>query len=234
MDRKLLLMPGAVVIAAVVLAVGFYASRAQPDVLSVTGSAKRAVTADTAKLMLNWTRSVGVGSLSAGYTQMKQDEKTIAGFLNEKGFAETDIRISAVSLEEPNKYTPGAVQEYTLRQYVTVSTADINKVADLAKNLQPLVDRGIVLAPQQPEYYYSKLADLRIELLGDAVKDARARAQIIATNGGQRLGSLMSASMGVVQVLTPNSTDVSDYGTYDTSSQEKEVMVTVRASFRVK
>ncbi len=40
--------------------------------------------------------------------------------------------------------------------------------------------------------------------------------------------------MGVVQVLPPSSTEVSDYGAYDTSSIEKEVMVTVKASFRLR
>jgi hypothetical protein len=234
MEKKLFLMPVAVVVGALVLAVGFYASRVQDDVLSVTGSAKRSVTADTAKLTLHWSRSTGVSDLRGGYIQMKQDENQILSFLGEKGFGDADRIVSAISLEEPNKYNPGMVQEYTLRQYVTVTTADITKVADLAKNLQPLVDRGIVLAPQQPEYYYGKLAELRIELLGDAVKDARARAEIIATNGGQKLGSLMSASMGVVQVLSPDSIDVSDYGAYDTSNQQKEVMVTVRTSFRVR
>lgn len=232
-DKKLYIMPAAVVIGALMLSIGFYASRVQSDALSVTGSAKKAVTADTAKLTLNWSRSVGLGDLRSGYVQMKADETAIMAFLKTKGFEGDAVAVSAVSLEEPNRYNQQAIQEYVLRQYVTVTTHDINTVAVLAKNLQPLVDKGIVLAPQQPEYYYSKLAQLRIELLGDAVKDARERAQIIATNGGQKLGSLLSASMGVVQVLTPNNTDVSDYGTYDTSSQQKEVMVTVRASFRV-
>lgn len=234
MDKKLFIMPVAVVIGALVLSVGFYASRVQTDVLSVTGSAKRAVTADTAKLTLHWSRAVGTGDLRGGYSQMKQDETAIVAFLKTKKFEDADMNVSTVSLEEPNKYTPGVIQEYTLRQYVTVTTGDTARVGELAKNLQSLVDRGIVLAPQQPEYYYSKLADLRIELLGDAVKDARARAQVIATNGGQSLGSLMSATQGVVQVLAPDSTEVSDYGAYDTSTVEKEVMATVRAAFKVR
>jgi hypothetical protein len=75
---------------------------------------------------------------------------------------------------------------------------------------------------------------LRVSLLGEAVKDAEARAKIIAQSGHRNLGVLTTASMGVVQVLTPNSTDVSDYGSYDTSSQNKEVMITVRATFKVK
>lgn len=228
------LIPATVIVASLILSAGFYFSRVQQDVLSVTGSAKQAVVSDTAKLTLYWSRIVALDGLRGGYTQMKQDEKSITAFLKSKGFGDTDMMVAAISLEEPNRYDANAPQNYTLRQYVTVTTNDINKVADLAKNLQPLVDQGITLAPQQPEYYYSKLADLRVSLLGAAVKDAQARAKIIAESGHQTLGALTTASMGVVQVMTPNSTDVNDYGSYDTSSQNKEVMVTVRAAFKVR
>ena len=56
----------------------------------------------------------------------------------------------------------------------------------------------------------------------------------IASSTGQTVGKLKSASSGVVQVMQPNSTDVSDYGSYDTSTIEKEVSVTARAVFFVR
>jgi hypothetical protein len=71
-------------------------------------------------------------------------------------------------------------------------------------------------------------------MLTEAIKDAKARAEKIANSSGKRVGVIKSASMGVVQVLSPNSVDVSDYGTYDTSTINKEVMVTVKALFTIK
>jgi hypothetical protein len=70
--------------------------------------------------------------------------------------------------------------------------------------------------------------------LGEAITDAKARAEEIAKSGGAKVGKLMSASSGVVQVLAPNSTNVEDYGSYDTSTIQKEVSVTARASFGVR
>jgi hypothetical protein len=78
------------------------------------------------------------------------------------------------------------------------------------------------------------LSDLRVSLLGDALKDAKARANEIARASNQNIGKLKSASSGVVQVLAPNSTDTSDYGTYDTSTINKDISVTVRATFVVR
>ena len=56
----------------------------------------------------------------------------------------------------------------------------------------------------------------------------------IATAGGNSVGAIKSASSGVVQVLAPNSVEVSDYGQYDTSKIDKEIMVTVKATFEIK
>jgi hypothetical protein len=72
---------------------------------------------------------------------------------------------------------------------------------------------------------------MRVALLSSAIKDAGARAAAIAKESGRSVGTLRSASGGVVQVLPQGGVDISDYGTYDTQSKQKEVMVTIRAMF---
>jgi hypothetical protein len=66
------------------------------------------------------------------------------------------------------------------------------------------------------------------------MQDAQSRAASIAKTTGKNVGILKSAAMGVVQVMQPNSTDVSDYGNYDVSTIDKEIMITVKASFTIK
>jgi hypothetical protein len=73
---------------------------------------------------------------------------------------------------------------------------------------------------------------MRVSLIGKAITDAKLRAESLTFGG--TVGKLKSAGTGVTQVVPVNSTDVSDYGTYDTSTIEKEVIVTVKASFVVK
>ena len=81
---------------------------------------------------------------------------------------------------------------------------------------------------------FFSLPDIRIELLDNAIADAKLRADKIAKAGGKQIGALQSASSGVVQVLAPNSVEVSDYGMYDTSKINKEIMVSVKTSFEIK
>jgi hypothetical protein len=127
-----------------------------------------------------------------------------------------------------------ANKNYSLTQNITINSSDVQKITDLSKNTTPLVTQGILFSTNTLEYYYSKLPDARIALLSDAVADAKARATQLAEAGGKKIGALQSATNGVVQVLAPNSSDTSDYGTYDTSSIEKNIMVTVKTTFELK
>lgn len=229
-----LLLAFGMIAAAGLASYAFYSVRQLDDTLSVTGSARQRVTSDTVKWTGSFSRSVPVDGLKGGYAAMQTDEKKVMDFLVGKGVPAEAVTIQPVSLEEPFKYNFGIPREYFLRQNVEVRSADVQKVTAVAKDLQPLIDAGVVFSSQMLEYSYSKLPDLRVALLSDAVKDAQARAGKIAESTGRGVGTLRSASMGVVQVLPVGSVEVSDYGAYDTSGIEKEVMVTVRTAFSLR
>lgn len=236
-NKNSLIITGAIlglslIIMGSVMGYAFYKSRGT-DTLMVTGSAKQQITSDTVKWVAAFTRTAPVGNLQSGYAQMKNDLDSVIQYLKSQGVKDSDIKTSAVFLDEQFKYNPQAPKQYDLRQTVEVNSSDVAKITDLAKNVQPFANKGIVFSTQSLEYYYSKLSDLRISLLSNAVKDAKARADKIAGATGKSVGSLQSATMGVVQVLPINSIEVSDYGTYDTSGIEKEVMVTVRTTFNL-
>jgi uncharacterized protein len=81
---------------------------------------------------------------------------------------------------------------------------------------------------------YTKLADLRPKLLADATKDALGRAKVLVDATGGKLGGLRDVNVGVFQITAPNSTEVSDYGVYDTSTLRKDVTAVVNVSFALK
>lgn len=223
------------IIAASIFSFAFYSARSSEDSLAVTGSAKKQVKSDTVKWTSNFARSVPTSELKSGYDQMAQDLMIVKKFFKDQGISEANLGISPITVEQPySANNTEGPKEYILRQNVEVSSTDIAKITDLAKNVQPIVNQGIFFTTQSVEYYYSKLPELRISLLGEAVKDAQIRAREIAKNSGRSVGSLKSAGMGVVQVLPINSVEVSDYGAYDTSSIDKEVMVTVKTAFTLR
>lgn len=222
------------IIAAGIGSLTFYMVRTGNDTLTVTGSVKQKVTSDLVKWTGMFQRNIPQEDLKNGYTQMKADEALVLDFFKNNGFDETMVRITPVFMESPFQYDPNAPKEYILRQNVEIQSAEIDKITSMAKNTQMLIDQGVIFSTNSLEYYYTKLPELRIALLKDAAADAKMRAQKIAESTGLRVGSIKSANAGVVQVLQVNSTDISDYGAYDTSTIEKEVMVTVTAIFNLK
>jgi hypothetical protein len=127
-----------------------------------------------------------------------------------------------------------AEKQYTLTQNIEVQSEDVQKLQNLSQRGGELISRGLIYSTNSLEFYYSKLPEARIALLSQAIDDAKARAGELAKNSGKKVGSLKSATSGVVQVQSRNSTDVSDYGSYDTSKIDKQITVTVKASFTLK
>src|SRR4030042_4602138 len=212
-------------ISALIGSLTFYIVRSPEDTLSVTGSVREKVTSDIAKWTSNFSRTVPSEDLRSGYQMMQNDLRLVLNFFEDNGFTEEDILISPIFMEQLYLYDPNAPKENLLRQTVEIQSTDVDKITFMAKNNQELIDQGVIFATQSLEYYYSKLAELRIDLIPDAINDAKLRAQKIAEGSGKTIGVIKSANLGVVQLLTVNSTEVSDWGTYDTTTIEKEVMI---------
>ena len=212
----------------------FYKLRSM-DYISTTGSAKKAVTSDKVKWISSFSRPVKVSTIKDGYAKMDNDLKEVKNFFVSHEIPLESIEISPVFMNEIYDNNSQAEKSYNLVQNITIQSTDIQKIANLSKNTNSLItDKGVLFSTSSLEYYYSKLPEVRVELLANAVADAKARAEQLALAGGKKIGVLKSASSGVVQVMAPNSVEVSDYGMYDTSSIDKEIMVTVKASFEIK
>jgi hypothetical protein len=236
-NSRAFILGGALILATIIGGI-FYANKTDSkDILTVTGSARKEVTADTVIWRTAITRNVGYADLKSGYAQMASNLATVKSFLKANNVADESITVQPIIMNEDWNNNGPVVQEakrYTLSQSIEIKSADVQGITVLAQKSGELINQGVLFQSQGLEYYYTQLADLRVSMLGDAIADAKSRAQSMAKAGGQKVGSLQSASSGVVQVMSRGSVDVSDYGSYDTSKIDKDVMVTVRATFSVK
>jgi hypothetical protein len=121
---------------------------------------------------------------------------------------------------------------YRLTQTVRVESADIDRLAQL--DTTPLVEQGVLFTTEPPQFLYTKVAEEKIEMLADATKDARARAEQIAAQGGRTIANLHDAEMGVFQITPLHETDTSGGGENDTSSLDKTITAVVTATFLLK
>ncbi len=239
MEKPKLLSFGLILGLSLIIAAGlatytFWNVKQMDNVIAVTGSAKQQVTSDSARWTASFSRSALKDQIKEGYAQMKSDEKIVNDFFMAQGLTKDNIEISPIFMNEIYKNDQNAPKEYSLVQNVEIKSDQVEKMKALAKNSEKLAEQGVFFSPNSVEYYYSKLPDLRISLLPEAIKDAKKRAEAIAGSSGKTVSAIKSVSMGVVQVMPVGSVDISDYGSYDTSGIEKEVMITVKTTFGLK
>lgn len=237
-----LLLGVALVVASLIVVRGIeYVKTYQSSRLDVTGSADRVVTSDQVKWTARFGRTVDAGQLRLGYQLMAQDLETVLEILEGEGFSRADLGLAPISVTDNYRECynagPDCVREVTgheLGQWFTLSGEQVAAITALAQDAQAFVEAGVGFQTTALEYYYSGLAEARPELLAEAIRDAQARAQAIATATGSEIGPLQSADSGVFQVTQLNSTEVTAYGMYDTSTIDKRITAVVHASFTLR
>ena len=206
------------------------------QVISVTGSAEKKIVSD----YMVWTLKFSKRDIkmTEAFNQLKKDLEVVKEYLVSKGIPEKDLIISQVTTETLYKKNEkgnntNEIEAYVLSQGVEVRSSDVDKVAAISREATELINQGIELSSEAPEYFYTKLPELKIEMLKEATKDAKRRAEEIASSSGNSIGAIRSAKMGVFQITPVNSYDVSDWGSNDTSSFEKKVNSVVKADFAI-
>jgi len=91
----------------------------------------------------------------------------------------------------------------------------------------------VPVTSERPRYFYTRLGELKVEMLAEAAKDARTRAESVVAQTRASLGRLRSADMGVINVNPANSTETSWQGNNDTTSLEKDVVAIVHVAFEL-
>ena len=232
-----------IIILAIVLSLGLIiatkivTSALPSDGISVTGSASKTVKSDNASLYLNLSTKQK-NKRTAYYTIQKQIPTVIA-YLKSQGFEDKDIELKTTNGYNtyktlPNGNSSNEVAYYNLYQPIVVKSQDVDKIKKLSIDITTLMDKGIEIEANNPEYYYSKISDLKIELLRQATTDAKQRASAMLKATHNRTGKIQTVKMGVFQITAADSTDVSDSGIYDTSSIEKKVTAVANVVFKIK
>lgn len=226
----------ALVLSSIVGAWAYTHAKNGEQVITVTGSARKRIKSD----LVVWRAGVSYQApqLSEAYKALSDNVPKVKQYLISKGVTEDQITISSISSttlhqKNSNGEETGEITGYSLRQEVMVRSTDVDKIEKLAREATELINQGILLESSPPEYLYTKLGDLKIEMLAEAAKDAKVRAQQIASSTGSSIGSVRTARMGVMQITPADSNDVSDSGMNDTSSLEKDITAVVNVGFAV-
>jgi len=226
----------ALVLSSIVLGWSFVHTKKSDQTITVTGSAKKRIKSD----LVVWRADVAFQSAHQqdAYKALQDSVPRVKQYLISKGIPENEITILAVSStalhgKDNQGNETSEISAYSLKQELEVRSNDVDRIGKISREATELIGQNIPLESNPPEYYYTKIADLKIEMLAAASKDAKQRAQQIASSTGSNIGSVRSAKMGVMQITAADSNEVTDAGVNDTSSLEKDITAVVNVSFAV-
>lgn len=208
---------------------GVVNARVGDRVVTVRGLSERDVVADLAILPVRFTATGEV--LSEVQARIDADLATIRQFLAAQGYPADAITLGRLEVTDMQSREYGGHNgpRFILAQTVIVRTTDVARVQTTTRSLNDLVRQGVVIQDYNgPTYVFTRLNDVRPEMIAEATASARTGAEQFAKDSGTPLGPIREATQGSFQILSRDETGD------ESQSPDKKVRVvtTVRYSLR--
>lgn len=226
-----------VLLSAIILSSTWRANASSNQNLTVTGSAVKDIVSDLG--VLRGSIVAYAPTAVEAFRILNRQRPILMKYLEANGFPAGEVNQFAITstaafrLSETGIPT-NIIDGYYYNQRFEIRSKDVNLIQKISLDISSLIEEGVNFYVEAPEYYYTNLADVKIAIQAEAAKDALTRAEKIVEATGRKLGDLISARMGVLQITPKNSNLISDFGINDVSSIEKQITGVVSASFTIK
>ena len=228
----------AIVLTALTFSGAFKNRNRASNTISVTGLGSKDFVSD----LIVWNGSFIKKNINLkdAYSELDKDRESIKSYLISKKVKAENIVFSAVDIDKEfddvfdnsgNKIK-SIFTGYRLKQNIQIESNEVDKIESISRQVSELINSGIEFYSNNPQYYYTKLAELKIEMIAEATKDANIRAKKIADNAGSGVGRLKNADMGVFQIVAQNSSEEYSWGgSFNTTSKRKTATITVKLEY---
>ena len=216
--------------------------------IRITGSARKRIVSD----LIQWTATIEAvaDERITAYRTLREGREKAMAFLAAQGIKPEEIQPWAATIEAvfekvtEDKVLPGTTvpvrtekqvfKGFNARQNIVVHSTDVLRIEKASREITSLIEQGVDVTSESPSYFYTRLGDLKVEMLAAAAKDARTRAEnILRSAGNASVGRLVVADMGIININPANVTKTSEEGNNDTGSLEKDIITIVHAEFEV-
>lgn len=210
---------------------GVIHARAGDRTVTVRGLSERNVKADLAVLPLRFTASGDV--LSEVQTRIDGDLALVRQFLTAQGYPADAVDLGRLEVADTRSREYAAQNggpRFILAQTVIVRTNDVARVQTTTRALNDLVRQGVVLQDfQGPSYVFTKLNDVRPQMIAEGTAAARTGAEQFTKDSGTPLGPIRQATQGSFEILPRDGA-----GGDEAASIDKKVRVVTTITYSLK
>jgi len=181
--------------------------------ITIKGLAEQDVKSDFAIWTVSFRRA------AADYDDVRQqltdDREAVMAFLQDQGFAESDIEGRPLQINDllARDYGQQDVTfRYTGTGAVTVRSDNVDAVSKAANSIDQLIKLGVQMSQEgpmggAPRYFLRGFNDIKPLLLEQAIDNAIEQAEKFASDAGAMLGGLKRADQGTIQILDDDGSD---------------------------
>lgn len=192
--------------------------------VTVRGVSERNVTANLATWNVDFSHQ-GM-ELAPVQQSVDQQARSVRSFFERAGFKPDEIVDSDVGLSrEHPREGEGGVDKLTVRRTIQLRTNDVLKARAAYTRQAELLRDGVELSSSNINYTFTKLNDVKPEMIAEANQNARRSAEQFARDSGTSVGRIKSASQGYFSVGARDGEDCEDCSSSGGSSPFQKVRV---------
>ncbi|WP_455498718.1 SIMPL domain-containing protein [Coprobacter sp.] len=208
MDAKRFQLP----IAGLLIAIGLYLLgwtlshalleiKDKDRIVTVKGLAEKEVSADKVIWPLAF-KEIGNDMISM-YDELNRKNQIIITFLKNNGITENEISLSAPQIIDMKAERYSNIQSpyrYNITSVITVTSGQIDRVRKLMDKQADLLKLGVAITGGEyqysPQFFFTKLNEIKPGMIEEATKNARSSAEKFAKDSDSELGKIKRANQG--------------------------------------
>jgi hypothetical protein len=205
---RTLVLALAIVLGGFLVGRGLVHFRLADRVVTVKGVAEREVKADVGLWPLSFTAADN--DLGLAQAKVESDRKAVAAFLARFGIDSASVSLHSLNVTDTraNPYGgPPPPNRFVVKMGLIVRTNDVENLRRASQSIEELVRRGVILTAGQeygasgPTYLFTRLNELKPEMLTEANVNARVAAEQFARESKAKVGGIRRASQGLFEIL---------------------------------
>ncbi|MCI5779878.1 MAG: SIMPL domain-containing protein [Lentisphaeria bacterium] len=239
---SVLVLTGGVVASAALLsrfAVKIHQSSATVSSIRVKGIAEKEIVSDIGAF--SCTITCNAADIASGYAEINRLQTLLTAKFRELGIKADWVENETMSFfpvtktvrtrENNREVSRTEFSHYQFSRNCRVRSSEVRVLENASVGLYSLAAGGVNISVSNVEYFISDLEQYKLGLVDAASASAYQRANVVARKCGSRLGKLLTARQGVIQITKPASDDTRDGGVYDTSTINKVMRLVVTMDF---
>jgi hypothetical protein len=210
--------------------------------ISVKGFSEREVKADL--VVWNIQTRIVCDNLMEGSKQVEGSKNQIVKFLLQNQIKSEEIITEGISVIDKKANQYGNFQQdnsprYLVSQIIQIRSSNVDQVQTVSRMTGELLQAGVVISNNEYgnpiQFYFTKLNDIKPEMISEATQKAREAARKFATENDASLGRLKMATQGLFTIVDRTASLSTGDGGYSSGTNDlyKKVRVVISAEYSI-